>query len=75
LIKRSKKRLTIVDERVEEIRKALQMCNGKYEIQLIDFPKKRNLIFREIMADVLIQCGNFIMVPNQLTRLGDDSGK
>ncbi|CAF0758486.1 unnamed protein product [Rotaria sp. Silwood1] len=28
-IKRSKKRLQLVDERVEEIRKALQMCNGK----------------------------------------------
>jgi hypothetical protein len=32
-MKRSKKRLTIVDERVEEIRKALQMCNGRYEVQ------------------------------------------
>ncbi len=30
LTKRSKKRLRIADERVEEIRKALQMCNGKY---------------------------------------------
>ncbi|CAM4740066.1 unnamed protein product [Rotaria magnacalcarata] len=29
LTKRSKKRLQMVDERVEEIRKALQMCNGK----------------------------------------------
>jgi hypothetical protein len=38
--------LTIVDERVEEIRKALQMCNGKYEIQLIDFPKKTEFDFQ-----------------------------
>ncbi|CAF1228985.1 unnamed protein product [Adineta ricciae] len=56
LTKRSKKRLRIVDERVEEIRKALQMCNGK-----------------EIMAETFVLCGHFIMVPNQLNRLGYDS--
>ncbi|CAF2725510.1 unnamed protein product [Rotaria sp. Silwood2] len=56
LTKRSKKRLQLVDERVEEIRKALQMCNGK-----------------EIMAEVFVRCGNFIMVPNQLTRLAYES--
>jgi hypothetical protein len=39
------------------------------------FVKQMNFIFREIMAEVLIQCGNFIMVPNQLKRLGYDSGK
>jgi hypothetical protein len=37
--------------------------------------KKKNSIFREIMAEVLIQCGNLIMVPNQLKRLGYDPGK
>ncbi|CAF4913869.1 unnamed protein product [Rotaria sp. Silwood1] len=51
-IKRSKKRLQLVDERVEEIRKALQI---------------------EIMAEIFVRCGNFIMVPNQLTRLAYDS--
>ncbi|CAF1328503.1 unnamed protein product [Adineta steineri] len=56
LMKRSKKRLRIADERTEEIRKALQMCNGK-----------------EMMAEVFVQCGNFIMTPKQLTRLGNDA--
>ncbi len=37
--------------------------------------KEKNSFFREIMAEVLIQCGNLIMVPNQLKRLGYDPGK
>ena len=50
--------MTIVDERVEEIRKALQMSNGK-----------------EMMAEVFIRCGNFLMLPKQLSRLNYDPGK
>ena len=52
------------------------MESMKKMIFLID--KKLNLFlffFRELMAEALIQCGNLIMVPKQLTRLDYDSGR
>jgi len=72
LMKRSKKRLRIVDERVEEIQKALQMCNGKYDFTFrsIDYSLFYN---RELIAEALIQCGTLIMTPKQLSRLDYDS--
>ena len=73
-MKISKKRLRIVDERVEEIQKALQMCNGKYDFTFrsIDYSLFYN---RELIAEALIQCGTLIMTPKQLSRLDYYSGK
>ena len=32
-------------------------------------------VFRELMAEALIQCGHFILLPKQLARLNYDPGK
>jgi len=53
------------------------MCNGKYGNNILNLIEKKECLFffREIMAEVFVQCGNFIMVPNQLKHLDYDSGK
>jgi hypothetical protein len=53
------------------------MCNGKYGNNISNLTEKRRIFVfsREIMSEVFIQCGNFIMVPNQLKHLDYDSGK
>lgn len=66
--------MTIVDERIEEIRKALQMSNGKYVYPNIPLPHLHSFFLREMMAEVFIRCGNFLMLPNQLSRLDYDPG-